>query len=357
MRSLDRLHAVLVLITQAYGLDKTPVELEQLTRELTAARQKASYVSIARGLEHWMRWWKTSKLAGLPGDANTLEAYICSQEQGGNTCHTIDGRISAIRRTLRAINKIDPNMERVFRQSRKARNIYSERYQQRPLQRQPLGWADIRKIVQAADQNCRHEVRTVAAMLVLFESMARPRQIFGQRVEREWILPPTTRAHLQQLADGTGRLALGQDGRGVGKRDVRLSKLAMSWLERSFTLWPKSNGTLFTAENGEPMAIGCWIKYLKRLLKRHGLEHCTTSSIRLGMAKDLIEKGVHILDVQESAAWAVRGPALRLIPRAHPKHEAQHFILYENDSFATPLPKSIYQTPCTGDLFAYHAHD
>ena len=146
------------------------------------------------------------------------------------------------------------------------------------------------------------------------------------------------------------------DSRGKGKRSVHLSQATMAWLERSILLWPGEGGPLFRAKGGGAWTSARWKHAFRRFMEGQHLHAYSPSSMRLGKARDLLQQGAHVLDVQEAAGWCVTGPVLRILPRSggvNPKGDQTE------DENPSRVPERLRPTPKdmhTGDLFGALAH-
>jgi hypothetical protein len=89
----------------------------------------------------------------------------------------------------------------------------------------------------------------------------------------------------------------------------------------------------------------------KRLLARHGLRGYSPSSLRWGRARELLQKGVHVLDIQEFVGWNTLRPVLRLLPRSETPIPGL-LLNYDAEQFQLPDPRQrLSKDRLTGDLF------
>lgn len=344
----DRLSAVFALAhercTGRTLSDEAVASLQQkLCRGLGVRAQR----SLTTYLRHWMRWWHAEKRGGMAGTSAAIEAYIADQETEGTRLTLAGPRVWAIGRVLQTLSWPDPTAEAVVRRVRRTFGYASETKRIQPMVVAPLDWQQLQRIISLANQHSPDEVRLIAALLLCYETMARNDQIFGFKFEGKWIVPPANRDDLRRSRKG-GLIHLGPDSRGRGKRSVHLSRLTMAWLERSFLFWPGDGGALFCSAGGEEWTSAQWKHAFRKLIDERRLSY-SPSSLRLGRAKDLLQQGAHVLDVQEWGGWNIVGPVLRVIPRsgaAMPVPDCEISIR---------LPDRLPQSPTdihTSDLFS-----
>lgn len=356
MESLsDRLSAVFALAHERCTGRKLPDELSAaLQQELCRGLGLRTRRSLATYLRHWMRWWHAQKRSGLAGTPAAIEAYIAHQDKEGTLPALVGPRVWAIGRVLGVLSWPDPAAEPVVRRVRRASGYANETRKLQPRLVTPLGWQQIQGIISLTNQHSPEEVRTLAALLLCYETMARNDQIFGFKFEGKWIVPPASRNDLCRLRKG-GTIHLQPDSRGKGKRSVHLSQATMAWLERSILLWPGEGGPLFRAKGGGAWTSARWKHAFRRFMEGQHLHAYSPSSMRLGKARDLLQQGAHVLDVQEAAGWCVTGPVLRILPRSGGVNLKGDQTEDEN-AFRVPdrlrMPRDMH----TGDLFGHLAH-
>ncbi len=352
----ERLRTSLALVYPACMGCPLPEHLaDELERDLCRGLGVRSQLAIAVSLQHWMTWWCTHGEGTHAGSASAIEAYVSAQERDRAPASSVAQRVWAINRLLKALSWPDPEAEQLVRRIQLAGWHRGCGTDCSPPSAKPLDWEQIQHIVAHTDEHSPRPVRTLAALLLLYETMARPDQIFGFKHEGRWLVPPASRQSVRRSRRG-GVIDLMADSRGRGKRSVPLSEMTMAWLERSFAFWPGEDGALFRTERRTPLTRGHWTKEFRGLCKQHRLAACSPTSLRWGKTRDLVGMGVHVFDIQQAAGWAVVNTVLRVLPRSTTAKRRQHPVAYPGGGPRLPRPPPSPPGQMeTGDLFGYEA--
>ncbi len=250
----------------------------QLLAEVRPRTAKA-YADDMRG---WLTWWQGSGRGCGRALHLSLPAYLEFLVGSGRKSTTCDRCQHSIRRVMALLG---------FGQI-PCRMLGGRKRRFEPAG-VPFGQDQINQCIQSANPDDACDVKSLAGLLVLYETRGRCDQFFapGHGSIRKTL--SARKADLRRMPDGVGHLKLAPMKRGEAVRTVLLSPLAMEWIVRAHVFDGDSRGPLLADCRGGVLSIPVWKKWTKALISRSGIDArgFSLSSLRLGRIKDLNAAG------------------------------------------------------------------
>lgn len=361
---IPSLFDVLNRATALCGCHVAPTEpLDQRWQTLCDPLSIRSRKAFCDDMRQWIDWWVRTQQVDPLGNASTIRSYIVYLETAGRKLRTTARLFCSIRKFLRAIGWPDPDAEDVIAR-------YSRSRQAPPLATVPVGrwfgWKDVEACIATADDQCPMDVRNIALLLVLYETMALPDQVLGCRMYGSWHHQPITCQAIRSRRDGTAVLRLGATAT-TSSREAFLSPSASTWVSRWLSMRPPHGTAMFISRRGTPLAPKSWEQAMRSLALRAGIhpDRFSLRALRNGTARDLLRAGTHIEDVRRAGGWNQLGSVVRLLEAPAREQPLRHLAqLHGHLSPTTPEqlfkgrgPRTLRQSllrkiiPTTGDLF------
>lgn len=284
-------------------------ELTRVTSDaiasVTAGRRARSVRSIHYKIDKWMDWWEATGRPERPGSIGSVSVYLAYLEHSKRASSTIADCVSTITRFLAAISWPDPQAAGILRQVHRRHHVVRRRVQKRASTR-PIGWDQIQDCLPLVDLTKKHQVRAIAVLLVLYDSLAREDAVLGHSEGRVWQVNPPRRSDLRRMPDGSGLLRLRTPTRAVGYFDAVLTPTTMTWLDRALAQRRDADGPLFLSGRGCAWSMGAWRVTVSKLLRRAGAADrvITGRAVRVGKARDLARAGSSLNAIQRAGFWA-----------------------------------------------------
>ncbi len=284
-------------------------------------------------IRQWMTWWETTHRRERPSTAVSVEAYLTYLEASGRVPCSRRKAIDFVFRFLAALGWPDRGAASVLRCSARRHAVLMRQAARRSARAAPVGWTEIQSCLDVVDAKSDREVQAAAAMLVLYDSMAREDALFGLRDGPNWRISAPTVADLRFHPDGSGRLRLRAPTRFASYFDATLTPLTMTWLSRALRSRRNSDGPLLLSPLGLPWCAERWRSTATEVLRRaHVVDRIVTGrSIRVGKVLDLAAAGLSVEEIQRAGFWAITRPVERILALSGSNSDAR---------------------PMTGDLFA-----
>ena len=272
---------------------------------VTAGRTARTSRSIHYRIDRWMDWWEAAVRPERPGSVRLVSDYLESLEATQRTPSTIAACVSTMTQFLAAIGWPDPQAAGVLRRVHRRHHAVRRRVQKSTSTR-PIGWDQIQDCLPIVDLNKEHEVRAIAVLLVLYDSLAREDAVLGHSEGRVWQVNPPRQSDLRRMPDGSGQLRLRAPTRAVGFFDAVLTPTTMTWLDRVLSQRRDADGPLFLSGYGRAWSMGTWRVMVSKLLKRAGAADrvITGRAVRVGKARDLARAGSSLKAIQRAGFWA-----------------------------------------------------
>lgn len=284
-------------------------------------------------IRQWMTWWETTDRRERPSTAVSVEAYLTYLEASGRVPCSRRKAIDFVFRFLAALGWPDRGAASVLRCSARRHAVLKREAARRSARAVPVGWTEIQSCLDVVDAKNDREVQAAAAMLILYDSMAREDALFGLRDGPNWRLSPPTVADLRFQPNGGGRLRLRAPTSFASYFEAALSPLTMTWLGRAVRPSRDADGALFLSPLGLPWSMERWRLTATELLRRAQIADriVTGRSIRVGKVLDLAASGLSVEEIQRAGFWAITRPVERILALSGSNSDAR---------------------PMTGDLFA-----
>lgn len=309
--------------------------LENLEQHLCHGLGQRSITALTCSLLHWRRWNINNGQDQTPFSSTVVREYLNAQDAAGASPSSVAVRIWAVRRLLRALGSQDDDTVRVLRGAARAKSVINLHRSRQPHVTAPTGWVHVRRLMQHASRDSPVQIKTVAALLVFYDSLARVHEIFGLRAfDGGWRYPPARRNSLTRLQGGRGSLTL------PSGRSVALSPAAMEWLELSFAGRPSRGGPLFTAAATErPWGATSWRTSLSRMLQRTETPSFCVRSLRVGAIQDMLNSKMHPYDVAAIGGWQTLRPILRQVRRPERPRRSSRYSSHVRRVREIPSPQ------------------
>lgn len=284
-------------------------ELARVTSDaiaaVTAGRTARTTRSIHYRIDKWMDWWEAEVRPERPSSARSVSDYLGSLEATQRTSATISLCASTMTQFLAAISWPDPQAAGILRRVHRRHHVVRRRVQ-KPASTRPIGWDQIQACLPLVDLTKKHQVRAIAVLLVLYDSLAREDAVLGHSEGRVWQVNPPRRSDLRRMPDGSGQLRLRTPTRAVGYFDAVLTPTTMTWLDRVLSQRRDADGPLFLSGYGRAWSMGTWRVMVSKLLKRAGAADrvITGRAVRVGKARDLARAGSSLKAIQRAGFWA-----------------------------------------------------
>lgn len=284
-------------------------------------------------IRQWMTWWDTTDKRERPSTALSIESYLRFLEASGRVPCSRRKAIDFVFRFLAAMGWPDRGAARILKCSARRHAVFKRHAARRSSRAAPVGWTEIQSCLEVVDAKNDREVQAAAAMLVLYDSMAREDALFGLRDGPNWRISAPTVADLRFQPDGSGCLRLRAPTSFACYFEAALTPLTMTWLSRALRPRRDADGPLFLSPLQLPWSMECWRLTATELLRRAhiGDRIVTGRSIRVGKVLDLAASGLSVEEIQRVGFWANARPVERILACRTPDAEAG---------------------PRTGDLFA-----
>lgn len=296
------------------------------TRGTRGIKQSLSEIS------QWMTWWETTDQRERPSTVHSVEAYVRYLEASGRVPCSRRKAIDFVFRFLAALGWPDRGAARVLKCSARRHAVLKRPAARRSARAAPVGWSEIQSCLDVVDAKNDREVQAAAAMLVLYDSMAREDALFGLRDGPNWRISPPTVADLRFQPDGSGCLRLRAPTRFACYFDAILTPLTMTWLSRALRPRRNADGPLLLSPLELPWSAERWRLTATEVLRRaHIADRIVTGrSIRVGKVLDLAASGLSVEEIQRAGFWTKIRPVERIL--------AQRDLASDGE-------------PITGDLF------
>jgi len=267
----------------------------------------------------WLDWWDLADQSMPPGSGSAIAAFFEYLWNQGRKPTTVARTAFFIRRVFRLLDWFDSESEQEVSKVRCLAHVAAERRKWRPPQTTAFTWPEIQKCVAVADMRRDNEVRGIAALLLIYDTMAMTDDVFGYKRGREWFAAPLNRTDLVPMQDGSGILSINTREWDDGQRTIRLSNLTMKWIIHSFKFRKGNGGPLFASRSGVPWSMRGWIRIMKKIVARAGFDpgSFTSTSVRLGRVKDSLGEGMSVLDVCREGSWRGAEMVVRTMEQRH----------------------------------------
>ena len=313
-------------------------ELARVTSDaiaaVTAGRSARTIRSIHYQIDKWMDWWESAGRPERPGSMRSVSDYLGYLEASKRVPSTIALRLGTMIQLLAAIGWPDPQAAGALQLARKPYHILMRRLR-KPVSPRPIGWDQIQACLPLVDLTKKHQVRAIAVLLVLYDSLAREDAVLGHSEGRVWQVNPPRRSDLRRMPDGSGRLRLRTPTRAVGYFDAVLTPTTMTWLDRVLSQRRDADGPLFLSGCGRAWHMGSWRVTVSKLLERAGAADrvITGRAVRVGKARDLARAGSTLHAIQRAGFWASIESVRHVVGSAMPP-EPQTGDLFRDACFA-----------------------
>jgi integrase len=286
---------------------------ERACENWTARLRPNSIRSIESDLRLWIDWWSASLASSPPLDAQTIVIYIRSLEDRALSRQSIIRAAASLKMVLEIFGWPDPTARSVVAQVQHSSQLESGRDWTREPAAKAFGWTQVQKCLATAIPTNPVDTRNMAILLVLYDTLARPAQLLGEKTLGKWYVSPLRPEAISHQTDGAGTIHINGPQGGPSER-CYLSPLTMIWIKRHQALSP-SGQYLFPSLRGAPCSAVLWLATMQPLLRRlgPGAPRFGLASLRLGAATDMLRAGTSLDDVRQSARWAQFNPVLRLI--------------------------------------------
>lgn len=284
-------------------------ELARVTSDaiaaLTTGRSARTARSIHYQIDKWMDWWQAAGRPERPGSVRSVSDYLSDLEASKRAPSTLVLRVGTMTRLLAVIGWPDPRAAGVLKLAKRQYHV-ALRTVRKPASSRPVGWDQIQACLPMVDLTKKHQVRAIAVLLVLYDSLAREDAVLGHSEGRVWQVNPPRRSDLRRMPDGSGRLRLRTPTRAVGYYDAVLTPTTMTWLGRALSQRRDADGPLFLSGHGRAWSMGAWRVAVTKLLRRAGAADrvITGRAVRVGKARDLASTGVSLKAIQRAFFWA-----------------------------------------------------
>jgi integrase len=260
----------------------------------------------SESLENWHRWWRSSGCLHAIGDVDALVEYARHLEQTEKSAIAVNCAFHWISEWLEAARPPDPTALRLAEQIKtSARHTYEHALRQAPSI--VFGREDVDALIAAADPLSPQDCRDLSALLLLYETMAAPDQIFGYEINGRRQAPPIHKDALSFHDDGTAKIELKAISKNLGRTAV-LSSEAASWLRRWLESRTDSRPELFVSRNG-PFLVNVWRTSVKDMALRAGFPTpFRLRGLRRGRAHEMLVSGVKAHDVLRVTSWRSMRP-------------------------------------------------
>jgi hypothetical protein len=268
----------------------------------------------------WSRWWLSLESEHPLTEPEQVSAFIRHLDSTRRPPGSINAIVWAMKHFLMAMDLPNKDSLRLLEQVLVS-VAHAVKRRDRSREVAIFGRGDLEACIASVDPLSAQDVRDVAILHVLFETMAAPDQIFGVRLEKRWVLPPLRRAALVIDNDGTGTLELDAVGKHRA-RTAKLSALTVAWIVRWLECRSDSSPELFLANSGRPLIATAWRLGISDLVRRARISSSFKfRAFRRGMAHDQMLAGKTASELCRTPLWRSIGPIQRAmrapVRRAH----------------------------------------
>ncbi|HEY2346391.1 MAG TPA: tyrosine-type recombinase/integrase [Xanthomonadaceae bacterium] len=286
------------------GIEASP---DQLALMYTPLRPR-TIVSFAKSLDIWSTWaTKSASPISMMGPEG-VSAFVRHLEDLERTPNSIRTVLWGVRRFIASTSPQSETTIGLIDQVIAAKfNEYGQRSRREAV---PLfGRAELDKCVAAGDLFLIKDVRNIALLLFLFDSMAYPDQVFGLHMLGHWQVSPLPKTALVIRENGDATVRLNAAGSYPG-RSVKLSAMTVLWLSRWMAIRKDRHPALFVTANGLPLSAVNWRNSIRALVARAGIrrQDFSFTAIRRGFARDLMAEGMPAATAADRAQWRSNAP-------------------------------------------------
>lgn len=202
--------------------------------QLLAEVKPRTVIAFSSDLKRWLSWWQ--ERGQQPGGSlhQSIQAHLDFLIEGGINPKTAIRHWYSIKRVLAALGCPAEENPKIRPIELLSSRVTIERERWAAPRSVPFGWDKIRKCIPSADPDNQMHVKALAGMLVMYETMAWPDQVFGHYQGGVCHALPARWRDLQPMSDGFGHLHLQPLKQGESGRSVMLSPLTMEWIKRAF---------------------------------------------------------------------------------------------------------------------------
>lgn len=289
--------------------------------------QPRSMQAVESDMRVWLDWWAGSVQMWSPGSGGSVEAFIDHLRLRDRKVSTVSRILFSVGRVFSLLGWLDEAGSTLISKVRKLGGDACAARRWCPPRRIAFTMESIRRCLEVVRHEDELEVRSVAALLVLYDSMESVDQVFGYKSGPEWHVDPLRRSDVTRRPDGGGILVLGRGMDGASERTVLLSKMTMEWLDLLHEHRLESGGALFTTAGGNPWSQSHWHAVVRRVLKRAGFDPDSFSSVslKLGAAMDLLDSGISPLDVCRKKDWRDTTIVMRLMEQSKSSSQGRQY--------------------------------
>jgi integrase len=294
--------------------DQTPEsiptdEIDPLTAPITNsdAPRSVQYKNVI--WRFWREWWLSSKCPHPIDGVSAIAQFARHLESIGYKAGHRFNVCCALRGWIAADPNHDPEVIRLLTQISTA-TWHAHKRENRREKVPIFGRIEIDRLILAADPLSPKDARDVSALLVQYETMAAPDQIFGFSLNGQRIASPMLRTAVSFRDDGTANLeipAVTMNQARVADLSIEATRWLRTWIDSRTDCHPE----LFIGRDG-PMAYGAWRGSVDDVARRAGFRSSSIRGLRRGREHELIVSGARDGDLRQ----ALTRRSLRPLDRA-----------------------------------------